>query len=44
VRPAAFGQVVAHNRRVMLKALCCSMLVFAVIGLFGIWLRRRRGL
>jgi MYXO-CTERM domain-containing protein len=27
---------------VILKALCCSMLLFVAVGVFGIWLRRRR--
>jgi hypothetical protein len=43
-RPTTSEQGIVDNHRVMLKALCCSMLVFAVIGLCGIWLRRRRGL
>jgi hypothetical protein len=28
---------------VLLKALCCSMLVFVAIGVCGMWLRRHRG-
>jgi len=27
----------------MLKALCCSMLVFVALAAAGIWLQRRRG-
>jgi len=26
----------------VLKALCCSMLLFVAIAAFGMWLRRRR--
>jgi hypothetical protein len=27
----------------MLKALCCSMLLFVALAAVGIWLQRRRG-
>ena len=27
----------------VVKALCCSMLLFVAIGAYAIWLRRRRG-
>jgi hypothetical protein len=26
-----------------IKALCCSVMVFLVIGMCAVWLRRRRG-
>jgi MYXO-CTERM domain-containing protein len=28
---------------VIVKALCCSMLIFVALGAAGLWLRRRRG-